>query len=119
MIENGTMNLKLKKVHYYQHDETHIVITIEASFGYQDKQHTELVRLNYNSQKRDIHCAVKIQSPGIGPVIERIIFGVNSVDYASLSAREGVIKIIDGLHIMLGMEYDGQQITDGLEGPPQ
>jgi len=113
------MNLKLKKVHYYQHDETHIVITIEASFGYQNEQHTELVRLNFNSQKRDIHCSVKIQCPGIGPVIERIIFGLNSVDYASLSAREGAVKIIGSLHIMLGMEYDEQQIIDGLDGPPE
>ena len=108
------MNLKLKDISYHGDGNTILYISIEAIYGWENKMYGDIIKINYNTQKKSMHLTVKIKNPGISQVVDRIIQLLSNINTSDDSLENPPLTIIEKMGEVLAMEYDLQTVTELL-----
>lgn len=108
------MELKLVKIYRHGDDNSMAHLSIEADYGYRGKMCRDIIQINYNGKKREAFIAVKVQNPGAGAVIERIMEALASADFASSSVKNPPLVMLEILAERLNLQYSEEEAAGAL-----
>jgi len=108
------MNLKLKNIHKYGKDDSMIFISIEVNYGWKGKMYGDIIKVNYNSIKRDAYITVKLKNPGVGHVIEHLVEYIATIDFKDKALINPPRIVIEKLADKFDMEYDFELVNNVL-----
>ncbi len=100
------MELKLKNILMNSGEKPLIRISFEITYGWKGEMYHEVVRLNYNQDKKKVYLIVEAENPGIGFVIERMIDAIGAIDSDNETMKHYPLSIIEKLSEKFNMEYD-------------
>lgn len=108
------MELKLAKIYRHGEDNAMVHISIEASYGYDGAMYKDVIQINYNGKKREAFITARLQNPGTGTVVERMIEAVTAVDYSSAGVKHPPLRILETLAERLSLRFDSDVVKQAL-----
>jgi hypothetical protein len=105
------MELKLVKIYRHGEDNSMAHLSIEAAYGYRGAMCRDIIQINYNGKKRETFMTAKVQNPGAGAVIERMIEAITAFDYTSAKVKNPPLMILEILAERLNLQYSEEEAT--------
>ena len=111
------MEFKLVKASRHGDNNSVAHFSIEVSYGWEGEMHQEILQLNFNELKRELFVTVKVKSPGIGSIAERVITVLGGVNFSAGSVSNPPLLIVEKLAEHLRLEYDPDEVDRLLKQP--
>ncbi len=84
-------------------------LSIEASYGYRGDMCRDIIQINYNGKKRETFITARVQNPGAGEVVQRIIEALTAVDFSSSRIKNPPLMIVETLAERLNLKYNSDE----------
>jgi hypothetical protein len=108
------MELKLNKIYRAGDDGSIVHISIEATYGWNGDMCRDMIRINYNENKREAFMTVKMLNPGVGALAARILELITGINYHAKSVKNPPRFIIEMLAEKLSLQYDPLEVDKHL-----
>ncbi len=109
------MELKLRNVQYYGEDNSRIVLSVEAHYGWEENNYAEIIKISYSTIKNNPTITVKAKNPGITLIVRRIIEVINKIDFISDKIKNPAAILITELHSSLKMTFEEDMINKTMD----
>lgn len=108
------MELTLSKIQRHGEDDSTVLMSIEAEYGWKGEMYRDNIQLTYNGRKREAFITVKILNPGSGMIIERLYELIIGSHYASRTVKNPPLQILEVLAEKIHLTYNEEEIHRAL-----
>ena len=109
------MELKLRNIQYYGENNSRIVISIEARYGWGEENYAEIIKITYSTIKKTATITVKAKNPGVSLIVRKLIEVLKKIDFESDTIKNPAAIIITELHTELKMTFEEEMIDKTIE----
>lgn len=104
------MEMTLSRLQRHGDDDSTIVMSIEAGYGWKGDMYKDNVQITYNGKKREAFITVKVANPGAGMISERLYELITNSHYSSRSVKNPPLHIIEVLAEKVGLSYNEEEV---------
>jgi hypothetical protein len=108
------MELTLSKIQRHGEDDSTVLMSIEAEYGWKSEMYRDNIQITYNARKREAFITAKILNPGAGMIVERLYELIIGSQYASRTVKNPPLQILEVLAEKIHLAYDEEEVRRTL-----
>jgi hypothetical protein len=100
------MKMTLKKIYLQGKSNEYLFISIKVEYGYEGEMYDDMIKLNFQTKKKELFLTLTMNNPGIGLVAERISTILSNIDINSDKIINHSEYIVKSISSQVDLEYD-------------